>query len=69
MIKLNPDIERLAAFMQNEFPAESLVSMANIISALAPLLWGKYGKGAKETFVVTSVRSPVDDRPKLAAAI
>jgi hypothetical protein len=68
-IKLNPDLERLAEFMQREFPAENLIAMANTVSALAPLLCGKYERGTAEAFVITSARLPADGQPKLTGAI
>jgi hypothetical protein len=67
-VEMNADMQRLAEFMQREFPASQLISMASNISALAPLLWSKFGREANEAFLVTSAHSQVCDQHKPVAA-
>ena len=38
----DPDVKAVAEFMQSTLPATRLVSIANAISELAPILWGRY---------------------------
>lgn len=54
-VTIDSDTERLVQFMQTNFPAAKLRSMADAVSALAPVLWERYGR---EDFTVLSVDAP-----------
>jgi hypothetical protein len=38
-VSLDPDVQRVAEFMQREIPADRVIEVAQGIAALAPLLW------------------------------
>ena len=39
---LDPDVKAVAEFMQSQIPASRLVSVADGLAKLAPILWDKY---------------------------
>ena len=39
-VQLDPDVQRVAEFMQREIPADRVVAVAQGVAAVAPLLWG-----------------------------
>lgn len=41
-VSLNPEIQRVAEFMQREIPAERLIEVASGLATLAPVLWGHF---------------------------
>jgi len=41
-IKMDDDVRAVAEFMQSSIPADRLRSVAEKVSALAPLLWGHF---------------------------
>lgn len=42
LVGMDKDVQMVAEFMQNHFPAPVLVSVASGLNALAPVLWGHY---------------------------
>ena len=66
-IEMDAEIQRLAEFMQREFAAAQLVSMAENMAVLAPVLWGKYEREAKELFLFRSAHLQACDPHKLTA--
>jgi hypothetical protein len=42
-VEMDPDVQRVAEFIQTNFAAQRLVSIAESVAALAPALWGQYG--------------------------
>jgi hypothetical protein len=43
-IELDADVQRIAEQMQNTIPADKLVSVAESLSRLAPVLWGHHAR-------------------------
>jgi hypothetical protein len=41
-VSLHPDVQRVAEYMQREISADRLVSVAQSLAAVAPLLWSCY---------------------------
>jgi hypothetical protein len=41
-IEIDPDVQRVAEFMQSRLMASRLVPVATAIAKLAPILWGRY---------------------------
>lgn len=41
-IKVDPDVERVAEFMDQNFPVERMVGIAAGLYALAHLVWARY---------------------------
>ncbi len=46
---VDEDVQAVAAFMQGRIAASRLVSVADGLAALAPLLWGKFQPEAIQT--------------------
>lgn len=44
IVEMDPDLQRVAEFMQANFEASKLVPIAQGLSAISPLLWGRYGE-------------------------
>jgi hypothetical protein len=65
-IELDQNVQIVAEFMQSNFPADDLTAIASGVSAVAPILWGKYGNKTKEVLRLRSApisdHSLVDDR-------
>lgn len=47
-IILDSDVQAVAEFMQGRLPTARLVAVAEALSSLAPILWGKYQPEAVE---------------------
>lgn len=45
-LEMNPDVQRIAEFMQSEFPADQLRGLAEAVGKVAPVLWGRYSHTA-----------------------
>jgi hypothetical protein len=43
-LEIDPDVKAAAEFMQANFAATKLIPVAEALSALAPILWGRYGR-------------------------
>lgn len=41
-VRVNPDIEKLVAFMESNFAADRLVGIARGLSQIAPVIWGHH---------------------------
>gem|GEM_PF-4564557 len=52
---VDPEVEAVLQFMQDRFSATRLVPIAEAVSALAPVLWGRYGREAIAPLTITSV--------------
>lgn len=50
---LDPDVQRIAEFMQREIAADRIIAVANGLAAVAPLLW------APERSVLTLRAPPI----------
>jgi len=46
LLEIDPDLKAVAEFMQSNVPTAKLVSVAESLSAVAPLLWGDYDRQA-----------------------
>lgn len=64
-LKIDDDVERAAAFMQANFAATKLVPIVEALSALAPILWGRYGREGIEDLSLCS-SSPAESQPEAA---
>jgi len=54
-IKTDPDIEKVADFMDRNLSCDRMLGVAAGLNAIAPLLWGRYAQGPVQAL------SPVDD--------
>lgn len=59
-MRIDPDVEIIAAFMQRNFPTSKLVALARGISSVAPAVWGHY---AAEPPVAPLTLTPSDGGP------
>jgi hypothetical protein len=48
--EIDPDVERVLAFMQDNIPACKLVAVARLVEQLSGLLWVRYQNPVDETF-------------------
>ena len=44
LLEIDPDVKAAAEFMQAKFAATKLIPVAEALSALAPILWGRHGR-------------------------
>lgn len=44
VLTMDQRVQRVAEFMQSEFPADELQGIAESIGMLAPVLWARYGQ-------------------------
>ena len=65
-ILVDPDIEKVAAFMQAELPASKLIAVASWLAALAPVLWGRYGRDEITPATVRSVTDLSECKPTVS---
>jgi hypothetical protein len=66
-LEIDPDVHAAAAYLQRNFPAAKLVPIAEAISSLAPILWGRYGREIVEPAVITLATLPVEQAPEAAS--
>jgi hypothetical protein len=43
-LAIDPDVQAVLEFMQREIPAVRLISVAEAVSAMGPILWGHYDR-------------------------
>lgn len=41
-LRVDPDVQEVAEFMQRRIAASRLVGVADALAAIAPVLWGRY---------------------------
>lgn len=58
-ILLDDDLRAVAEFMQRHVAAAKLVPIAEAMNALAPILWGRYGRDALTPLVLRE--RPISD--------
>ena len=67
-IEFDPDVKAAAEFMQANFAAPKLVPISEALCALAPILWGRYGReGIQPLALVCDASSAVEQAPKDAS--
>lgn len=55
-LEANEDVKTVLDFMQKNFAAAKLIPIAEAVSSLAPILWGRYGR---EPINCLSLSSPI----------
>ena len=43
-VVMDPDVQKVCEFMQRNMTADRLVSVAEKVGELAPILWGRHGR-------------------------
>jgi len=68
-VKLDPDLQRAAAYLQASFPAAKLVAITQGLNQLAPMLWGHYEPERLDALrLVAEPISPCDPRTQSTAS-
>lgn len=68
-LEIDPDVRAIAEFMQANFAATKLVTIAEALSALAPILWGCYGREAVTSLkLIPAPIFPDDQRTRSTAS-
>ena len=66
ILDIDPDVKAVAAFMQEQIPADRLVSVAIAIEGLAPALWGQYDRSQVQALSLCA--EPIFSEPRRRAA-